>query len=42
MPDYGLDSRERIITALEAGRLVADVAERCAISGRTVRRYRQQ
>jgi transposase len=41
MRAYSLDLRERILAALDAGQPVAVVAERFAVSGRTVRRYRQ-
>lgn len=42
MRAYSLDLRTRILSALDAGQPVAVVAERFAVSGRTVRRYRQQ
>jgi putative transposase len=42
MRAYSLDLRHRIIAALEAGQAAAAVAERFAVSARTVRRYRTQ
>lgn len=42
MRPYSLDLRQRIIAALASGQPVAVVAERFAVSARTVRRYRQQ
>lgn len=39
---FSPDLRSRIISALEAGQPVATVAERFAVSQRTVRRYRQR
>ena len=42
MRAYSLDLRTRILSALDAGQPVTVVAERFAVSGRTVRRYRQQ
>jgi transposase len=42
MRAYSLDLRLRIVAALETGQSVAEVAERFAVSGRTVRRYRHQ
>jgi YD repeat-containing protein len=42
MRPYSLDLRTRIVAALDTGQPVAAVAERFAVSARTVRRYRQQ
>lgn len=42
MRAYSLDLRQRIISALEVGQGVHAVAERFAVSSRSVRRYRQQ
>lgn len=42
MRAYSLDRRQRIIRALEAGQFADAVAERFAVSRRSVRRYRQQ
>lgn len=42
MRAYSLDLPQRIIAAVDAVQAVAAVAERCAVSPRSVRRFRQQ